>query len=293
MVRKHIRKTTRASTPSNIILRAVREVKIDKNSIRSTATKCDIPFCSKILEEELSNVNSNFHFSYQLNREIFFTVEEAELSEYLRRASYKYFGLYSREVRSTGCANPSGWMKKEHFLKFAKHSVKNIKCTKEQPVLLLLDNHDSHLWIDALNFLKYSGVCVLSVCGTFKKYINTACDAWMRNHSGSTMTIYDIPGIVNTALPLAVIQNNIVMVSRKLKKGTKKKRSTAILTDTSVKNTLEEEKLASKRKLALKTNKKESEKIKEKIEENKENEKETDEKEWISEARGRSDGDVD
>ncbi|KAJ8967720.1 hypothetical protein NQ314_002666 [Rhamnusium bicolor] len=169
------------------------------------------------------------------------------------------------------------------------------------------------------------------------------------------MTIYDIPGIVNTALPLAVTQNNIVsgfkvsgifpfnrlifsesefipstvtdrpspnaptpdqsipsaqtpekkaqkadltskldksgmqtfnepgpstlscVISpleilrpfpkappRKPKKATRKKRSTAILTDTPVKDALEEEKAASKRKLALKTNKKGNRKTKKK-----------------------------
>lgn len=32
----------------------------------------------------------------------------------------------------------------------------------------------------------------------------------MRNHAGSTMTIYDIPGIINTSLPLAATQMNII-----------------------------------------------------------------------------------
>ncbi|KAJ8950033.1 hypothetical protein NQ314_008039 [Rhamnusium bicolor] len=146
-------------------------------------------------------------------------------------------------------------------IEFAKHFVRNVKCTRERPVLLLLDNHDAHLSIEALNFLKNNGVCVLSfpphcshklqpldrsVYGPFKKYVNTACDAWMRNHPGSTMTIYDIPGIVNTALPLAVTQNNIV-----------------------------------------------SEKQKRKLKKNKENEETTDEEEWKSEASGSGDEDVD
>ncbi|KAJ8950032.1 hypothetical protein NQ314_008038 [Rhamnusium bicolor] len=76
MVRQWIRKTTRASTPSDIILRAVREVKIDKKSIRSTAAKYEIPFrslaryCSKIPEPELNKAESNFQFGYQQNRKV-------------------------------------------------------------------------------------------------------------------------------------------------------------------------------------------------------------------------------
>lgn len=39
--------------------------------------------------------------------------------------------------------------------------------------------------------------------GPFKKCVNAACDEWMRVNPRKTMNIYDIPGIVNTALPRA------------------------------------------------------------------------------------------
>ncbi|CAH1999391.1 unnamed protein product [Acanthoscelides obtectus] len=48
-----------------------------------------------------------------------------------------------------GDTNPAGWMKEENFMKYAKHFVKHVKPSKEKPVLLLLDNHDSHLSIEA------------------------------------------------------------------------------------------------------------------------------------------------
>lgn len=50
----------------------------------------------------------------------------------------------------------------------------------------------------------------VSVFGPFKKFLSSAQDAWMRNNPGKTMTIYDIPGIVRIALPLALTQNNIL-----------------------------------------------------------------------------------
>ncbi|KAJ8967719.1 hypothetical protein NQ314_002665 [Rhamnusium bicolor] len=78
------------------------------------------------------------------------------------RVHFKDHFLNGAPTGSTGCANISGWMKEEHFLEFAKHFVRNVKCTRERPVLLLLDNHDTHLSIEALNFLKNNGVCVLS-----------------------------------------------------------------------------------------------------------------------------------
>ncbi|KAF2905806.1 hypothetical protein ILUMI_00374 [Ignelater luminosus] len=42
------------------------------------------------------------------------------------------------------------------------------------------------------------------VFGLFKEFVNSACAAWMKTHPGSTITIYDAPGIVATALPQAV-----------------------------------------------------------------------------------------
>lgn len=125
---------------------------------------------------------------------------------------------------SVGAANPSGWMKSEHFLDWSKHFVRHVRPTKEKPVLLLLDNHESHLSIVALDYLKENGVTVLSfpphtshklqpldrsVYGPLKKYVNTACDAWITNYPGTTMTIYDIPSIVKTALPSAITPKNI------------------------------------------------------------------------------------
>ncbi|ROL23530.1 Pogo transposable element with KRAB domain [Anabarilius grahami] len=127
----------------------------------------------------------------------------------------------------TGCkggANPSGWMKEEHFVEFLKHFVENTKCTKEKPCLLLLDNHESHLSVSGLNYAKENGVVMLSfpphcshrlqpldrtVYGPLKRHVNTACDSWMLNNPGKTMSIYDVPGIVATAYPLAATPNNI------------------------------------------------------------------------------------
>ncbi len=48
-----------------------------------------------------------------------------------------------------------------------------------------------------------------SVYGPLKRHINSTCDAWMRNNPGKTMSIYDIPGIVTIAYPLAATPLNI------------------------------------------------------------------------------------
>lgn len=98
------------------------------------------------------------------------------------------------------------------------------KCTKEKPCLLLLDNRESHLSVSGLSYAKENGVVMLSfpphcshrlqpldrtVYGPLKRHVNTACDSWVLNNPGKTMSIYDVPGIVATAYPLAATPNNI------------------------------------------------------------------------------------
>lgn len=141
------------------------------------------------------------------------------------RVHYKDHFLRDGPQGSVGNANPSGWMKEENFVTFMKHFVNNVKCSKDRPVLLLLDNHESHLSIPGLDFAKGNGVVMVSfpphcshklqpldrsVFGPLKKFINSACASWMKNHPGSTISIYDIPGIVANSLPHAITPINIM-----------------------------------------------------------------------------------
>lgn len=48
-----------------------------------------------------------------------------------------------------------------------------------------------------------------SVFGPLKRYVNSACDGWMRDNPGRTISIYNIPAIVKTALPAAITPSNI------------------------------------------------------------------------------------
>ncbi|KAF2894733.1 hypothetical protein ILUMI_11439 [Ignelater luminosus] len=127
-------------------------------------------------------------------------------------------------VGSIGTANPSRWMQDTSFLVFLEHFKKFSNASPTHRVLLVLDNHSSHIHISTLDFCKENGITLLSFpprCsyklqpldrsgfGPLKKTINTACDGWMRSHPGKTMTIYDIPGIIKTAMPLALTQANV------------------------------------------------------------------------------------
>ena len=140
------------------------------------------------------------------------------------RVHFKDHFLNGSPTGSSGSANPSGWMKAEDFLLYVHHFHAHTKSSPEKPCLLILDNHSSHLSIDVIDFCKANGIILLtipphcshkmqpldrSVYGPFKTYMNQACDGWMRDHPGRTMTIYDIPMIVKTALPSAISCRNI------------------------------------------------------------------------------------
>lgn len=124
-----------------------------------------------------------------------------------------------------GLGNSSGWMSEKEFSKFIDHFLKHVKTSEQEPVLLLLDNHHSHVNVEVVTKAKNNHIILLSfpphcshnlqpldvgVYGPFKNYISRQQTNWMVNHPGKTMTIYDLPGIVKEAFPLAFTQNNII-----------------------------------------------------------------------------------
>ena len=99
-----------------------------------------------------------------------------------------------------------------------------VRCTTSSPVLLLLDNHDSHLSIEVLDYAKDHGIVMLSfpphcshhmqpldrtVYGPFKKHYNSALREWMVDNPGKPAGIYNIPALVAKAFPKAMTVENI------------------------------------------------------------------------------------
>ena len=56
-----------------------------------------------------------------------------------------------------GATNGSGWMNEECFT-YMKHFIRYVKPKKESPMLLLLDNHQSHLSIQLITLCKDNGI---------------------------------------------------------------------------------------------------------------------------------------
>ena len=106
-----------------------------------------------------------------------------------------------------------------HFVKYAKPS-------KDHKVLLILDNHQTHIDVQVLNYAKENHITLLSfpphcshephpldksVFGPFKTYVNQASDRWLREaqNAGKSMTIHNIPALVDYAFPKAMTPTNI------------------------------------------------------------------------------------
>lgn len=124
---------------------------------------------------------------------------------------------------SGGCGNESGWMNADAFYLFLQHFKKYF--SKERPALLLMDNHESHLSIKGLDFLKENGVVVLtfpphcthrlqpldrSVFAALKKQINNAFSNHLRQHPAIPITVKRIPNIIVKALENSFTPSNII-----------------------------------------------------------------------------------
>ena len=128
MVRRYERKTERASTPADLILRAVRRVKCEHKSIRGVARDFHIPYrtlaryCQKITDEQLKGEDdATLTVGYAAHRQVLSHDQEKELSSYLKKAADIYFGLSVKEVRklayqfaeSTNKTIPPSWKENE------------------------------------------------------------------------------------------------------------------------------------------------------------------------------------
>ena len=78
------------------------------------------------------------------------------------RVNFKNHMLKGAPPGTKGTAHISGWSNAENFLEFLKHFIYHIKCSVDQPVLLLLDNHESHASIEAITFAKENGIIMLT-----------------------------------------------------------------------------------------------------------------------------------
>ncbi|KAJ8963711.1 hypothetical protein NQ314_005432 [Rhamnusium bicolor] len=146
------------------------------------------------------------------------------------RVRYKDYFLNGAPTGSLGLASKSGWMTSPLFVDLFKHFQKITNSSKENPTLILIDNHETHCSITAINYARNHGIHLLSfpphtshklqpldvgVYSSFKANCKTAFNNWMATNPGKQITIYDIPALSNIAFKNSFTIKNITSSFKK------------------------------------------------------------------------------
>lgn len=130
------------------------------------------------------------------------------------RVHFKDHFMTGAPEGSLGIATKSGWINASIFLEVLKHIQKKSLCSKDNPILLLVDNHESHVTIEAVDYARDNGIVYLSfpphtthrlqpldvgIFGPFKAKLKTAFNDWHVNNPGKTLNIYNLPQLAKLA----------------------------------------------------------------------------------------------
>ncbi|XP_072380516.1 uncharacterized protein [Diabrotica undecimpunctata] len=111
-----------------------------------------------------------------------------------------------------------------------EHFILHTSSLKQNPSLLLYDNHESHLSIQVVNIAKENGVTIVTYpphstnklqpvdVGIFKPVslaFIAAIDSWLMHHPGKPVTIYEVTGCVGEAYQKAMTLGNITLAFKK------------------------------------------------------------------------------
>ncbi|XP_013077611.2 uncharacterized protein LOC106063716 [Biomphalaria glabrata] len=117
-------------------------------------------------------------------------------------------------LNSKGLCTPSGWTDSECFINWLKHFAAFVKPKPNDKHLILLDGHQSHKTLEAVNFARENGIELLTfpphcthklqpLDRTFfislKSAYNASSDSWMSCHKGRRITSYEVVSIFSKA----------------------------------------------------------------------------------------------
>ncbi|XP_026326754.1 uncharacterized protein LOC113235308 [Hyposmocoma kahamanoa] len=141
------------------------------------------------------------------------------------RVHFKDYFMEGAPEGSIGATNRTGWINSEIFVQVLRHIQKHTLSSKENPILLLCDNHESHISLDAIDYARDNGIVYLSfpphtshklqpldvgVFGPFKSKLKIAFNNWHVTNPGKTVSIYNIPKIVKIAYLETFMAKNII-----------------------------------------------------------------------------------
>ena len=140
------------------------------------------------------------------------------------RKTFRAVLLSGAPEGSLGLTSDSGWMRSDIFVKVLEHVVTYAHASVENPILLTMDNHESHVSLQAILYARSKGIHIVtlpphtsqktqpldrSVFGPFKAQYNSQCDSWMMRNPGKQLTIYQTAELAGIALTSAATPANI------------------------------------------------------------------------------------
>lgn len=141
------------------------------------------------------------------------------------RKNFKHHMTNNAPPGTKGVASQTGWITSELFKDWMEHFIFHAKPKSDTPVLLVMDNHESHLSLDVIRCAKDNNVILLTlpphtshrlqpldkcVYGPLKRHYNNECQKWLLNHPGRRITIYDISEILSKAYPESFSPKNCI-----------------------------------------------------------------------------------
>lgn len=121
-------------------------------------------------------------------------------------------------------------MTAELFMKILNHFIRHSGSSKENPSLLIYDNHETHISVSVVNMARDILVTILtlpphssnkmqpvdlSVFGPFKAYYYAAIDSWLLLNPEIPISIYEIAECVGVAHAKAFTPANIIASFKK------------------------------------------------------------------------------
>lgn len=112
------------------------------------------------------------------------------------------------------CVSDSGWITESIFVDWLQHFKTFAKPSADDPILLVLDNHESHVSLRAHEFCRNNFIHVLTLPphtshrmqpldltfhGPLKTAYNRECESFMVNYPGTKITVYDVVGLYTKA----------------------------------------------------------------------------------------------
>ena len=113
-----------------------------------------------------------------------------------------------------GLCSASGWTDNEIFLRWLEHFVAFVKCTPEEPHILLLDGHHSHKMLEACLYARDKGLIIItfpphcthrlqpldvSFFKSLKSVYNVESGNWMTSNPGRRITMFEVAAIFASA----------------------------------------------------------------------------------------------